>query len=225
MEFTFAKIEASLASMHSVPAEKRQAFTARLKHMQKLGFPPGANTGKGYSVAYKPEHAVLMALALELIQLGLTPERSINIIYRDIRAICRGISDWVRRPPVDGEQNSKFPVLVLDPAVMSVALNAPNAPFRMRSIDAGELAKSLVIEDQNDRRRLSIIKVNALLSQLRHNLAEGQRFDGFDDCLHCWAQATIEKADEYEIARLKRFHQALTARDLQENAPGSDGNS
>lgn len=50
------------------------AFRARLQHLQRNAFPSGVNTGKGKRAAYGWEQLIELSVALDLIDLGLTPD-------------------------------------------------------------------------------------------------------------------------------------------------------
>lgn len=91
MAYGFADIEAALARLHFVAPSRRSAFANRLKHLQRLGFPPGVNTGRGRAADYHPEHLVLLALALELITFGYTPERAKDAIEGSLASLAAGI--------------------------------------------------------------------------------------------------------------------------------------
>jgi hypothetical protein len=79
----FGELEAVLADINGIPSYQRTAFQARLKNFHRLGFPEGIGKGRGKAVVYGPRELVLMALAVELTQLGLTPERVIEVIRED----------------------------------------------------------------------------------------------------------------------------------------------
>lgn len=95
--YQFAQIESALATMHKVATSRRSAFQGRLKHYQKQGFPEGINTGRGRAATYTAIHGIHLAIALEFNELGILPERAINIyksqqIYID-NAIARASHD------------------------------------------------------------------------------------------------------------------------------------
>ena len=87
-ELKLSQVEALLADLHDIGATKRSALRARLKHFQRLGFPQGTNTGKGQAASYGPAECVQLLIAMEFLQLGLTPERAISIIKLDWERVC-----------------------------------------------------------------------------------------------------------------------------------------
>ena len=75
IRLTFGEVEARLARLHEISSEKRTQFQARLRNFQKHGIPAGVGSGRGRAVSYGPGNIIELALALELTQLGLLPER------------------------------------------------------------------------------------------------------------------------------------------------------
>ncbi|WP_422343969.1 hypothetical protein [Parasphingorhabdus sp.] len=82
MEFTYSEILDMLAVKHKIKRDKTTAFRGRLQHFQRLGFPTGANTGKGNMVAYSWRELFLIGLALDCLEIGSTPDRCVNEIVK-----------------------------------------------------------------------------------------------------------------------------------------------
>jgi hypothetical protein len=82
MEFTYSEILDILAIKHKIKRDKTTAFRGRLQHFQRLGFPTGANTGKGNMVAYSWRELFLIGLALDCLEIGSTPDRCVNEIVK-----------------------------------------------------------------------------------------------------------------------------------------------
>lgn len=89
MQFSFGVVEAALAHVHTIREDARSAFSARLKHFQRLGFPPGINTGRGRAASYDIGHLLLLMLALELVQLGIPPERAKEHVEGEVKPYAR----------------------------------------------------------------------------------------------------------------------------------------
>lgn len=83
IRLTFGELEGRLARMHDIAIEKRTQFQARLRNFQKLGLPEDVGGGRGKTVYYGVGHAVELALAVELTQLGLVPERVISVFRQN----------------------------------------------------------------------------------------------------------------------------------------------
>lgn len=78
MNLTYSELEDFLAEMHDVAPEKRIALRGRLKHFQRLGWPAGTNQGKGARVQYGLGQTLSLSIGMEMLQLGLTPERVVQ---------------------------------------------------------------------------------------------------------------------------------------------------
>lgn len=100
MDYVFSDLLNAFAELHCVADNKRPAFIARLQHMQKMKFPPGTNAGRGRAAKYRAEHALLVAIALELNQFGLTPDKATKIIYRSLGFLCEGILETLDPTPI-----------------------------------------------------------------------------------------------------------------------------
>lgn len=76
VSLTFGELEAMLAAVHDIDQTKRTAFQSRLKNFHRLKYPIGFRASKGRATAYSALQVIDMALAVELTQLGLPPERA-----------------------------------------------------------------------------------------------------------------------------------------------------
>lgn len=74
--WTFGELEAVLANVHGIDQTKRTAFQSRLKNFHRLRYPVGFQAVKGKAATYTPLQIIEMALAVEMTQLGLPPERA-----------------------------------------------------------------------------------------------------------------------------------------------------
>lgn len=86
--FSFGQIEELLALAHRIDPAKRTAFQGRLKHLQRWEFPTGEKPGKGKAIRYSVEHLYMMVLALELIQSGMPPKLSADLVRDNWRELC-----------------------------------------------------------------------------------------------------------------------------------------
>lgn len=77
---TFGKVVGGLATLVGVVPDRRDRFQARLKQLQRMGFPPGVNVGRYAKASYGPGQVIQLAAALELIQTGFSPERAIKTV-------------------------------------------------------------------------------------------------------------------------------------------------
>lgn len=81
--WTFGELEAVLANVHGIDQTKRTAFQSRLKNFHRLGYPLGFRAVKGKAATYTPLQIIEMALAVEMTQLGLPPERASWVLIRN----------------------------------------------------------------------------------------------------------------------------------------------
>lgn len=83
MAWTFGELEGVLASIHYIDQSKRTAFQSRLKNFHRLGYPLGFKAVKGKAATYTPLQIIEMALAVEMTQLGLPPERASFVLIHN----------------------------------------------------------------------------------------------------------------------------------------------
>lgn len=180
---TFGELEASLAAIHDIADTKRTAFQARLKNFHRLGYPVGLKTTKGKAATYSPGQVVEMALALELTELGLPPERVVRVLtlnwYPTAMAISIAARALLERPHgfdehevKEGDPPSMF--LFFDPAALTPLTNADVTitPDLDQAADTFFYGGEAVVKDNIVRwtsgatNRISIINVTALIDHL-----------------------------------------------------------
>jgi hypothetical protein len=91
IRLTFGEVEARLARIHEISNEKRTQFQARLRNFQKHGIPAGVGSGRGRVALYEPGQVLELALALELTQLGLLPERISHVFEHNKFPISQAV--------------------------------------------------------------------------------------------------------------------------------------
>lgn len=82
MALSFGQVEEVLATANNIASERREAFQSRLKQWQKMGFPEGVNVGRGLRAKYGAKQLFQLAFCIRLMALGLTPERSQEVIVK-----------------------------------------------------------------------------------------------------------------------------------------------
>lgn len=108
MEFTYKEIQDILSHKHHIASTSLTAFRGRIKHMQRLGFPSGVNTGKGRPASYTWRELLLIGLAFEYLEIGSTPDRSIAEIIKIEDMLLVGLSRVIlaaEQPDGSGEVN------------------------------------------------------------------------------------------------------------------------
>lgn len=91
VELAYADVEQVLARLSRIADDKRTAFKARLKHLQRLGFPAGANTGSGKRAVYDADMLFQLVMAVELIQCGLPPKLIVTVLNDNWPATQHGL--------------------------------------------------------------------------------------------------------------------------------------
>lgn len=72
----FGTAEDILCDHFRIGEDNRSKFRARLKQLQRMGFPDGINVGRAVNAKYGPTQIFQLAFALEMISFGMTPERA-----------------------------------------------------------------------------------------------------------------------------------------------------
>ena len=103
MELTYGELELFLAEIHKAAPEKRTALKGRLKHFQRLGWPEGTNKGKGARVKYGFGQTMMLAMGMELLQLGLTPERVVLQLRYSGGYLADGFAEALKQHGSDGD--------------------------------------------------------------------------------------------------------------------------
>jgi hypothetical protein len=90
MELSFKEIEEVFAARYGI-RPPTIAFRGRLQHLQRGGFPTDVNTGKGKKATYGWRQVIQLSVALDLLDLGLTPEVAKALVLANeprIRTAC-----------------------------------------------------------------------------------------------------------------------------------------
>lgn len=126
INFRFGWLEARLAEMHEIDSGDRTKFQARLKNLHRLGFPSGMNTSPGKATLYNEGQIVQMAIAVEMMAAGLSPERLIEVYrlnqYPILMAIQMGATALIAHPQgfdpkvVDPENDPLSMFVFFDPS-------------------------------------------------------------------------------------------------------------
>jgi hypothetical protein len=87
----FGKVSDALASLIGVASGREDRFQARLKQLQRMGFPPGVNVGRYAKARYDGSQLLQLAVALELLQVGLSPERATKTVLKWWDGIRRAV--------------------------------------------------------------------------------------------------------------------------------------
>lgn len=167
MEFDYGQIEDFLATSHGVAPTKRAALKGRLKNFQRLSWPEGTNRGKGAKVRYTVRQALSLALALEMTQLGLSPE----VLIQHMRLAGSLVPGGFLHALDTFEQNHGATYLILFPETLRSFRN-PEEPGNSGSavIATQEEFPAILRSSIFQVNRFSFIDLTSVLSGLIINL-------------------------------------------------------
>ncbi len=92
----FADVLARIAKAHAVAPENFTRLSARVKHLQKQGFPAGTNTGRGIAAEYDESHLIQIYIVMEICSAGATPEAAIELFNSHRIALLQAFEDGER---------------------------------------------------------------------------------------------------------------------------------
>lgn len=111
---TFGQVEAILAEMEGVHNDRRGAFQSRLKQWQKMKFPQGVNVGRGVKAPYGADQLFQLVYMVELLRIGLTPDRAIEIVTAAWDTIRTGLTETVYCHAGDSSDHIHYVTLQID---------------------------------------------------------------------------------------------------------------
>jgi hypothetical protein len=156
-----------LAAMHGVQTSKMGALAARSRHFKRLGFPVGANVGKGRASAYGPEQIIGLLLAFEISQFGTNPEQVVKILIGNPTLPVQVAAHFIDQ--AKGNEKPNF-IVHLDPHAMSgLGDGEGNDPRDISQTDALDFAdRFLTGENRFYWRRRALIDTGQMLAQATH---------------------------------------------------------
>jgi RmuC family len=208
IRFRFGALEARLADMHEIDSAMRSKFQARLKNLHRLGYPAGIGGTAGKATLYDEGQAAQMALAVELTQLGLPPERLIEVYERNSypihMAIVMASRALLQHPDgFDANEVSKSDPLSMflffDPAALAPLMTGHGQDEDRASASffyggSGIVTENLVRWTTGASRRISLINVTTMLWDLAEPLGKsGQEI--FLNAVNRWADVQVRGGD------------------------------
>lgn len=110
MDLSFKQLEKVFAERFAIGEDRAVAFRARLQHLQRQGIPEGVNTGRGTRANYGWKQVIQLMVALDMIDLGLTPEVAIRRVKQNTDQLVATI----RRVVLRFETQSKLEKAILN---------------------------------------------------------------------------------------------------------------
>lgn len=196
MSFSFANVEAALALSHDIAPSKRSAFANRLKHLQKLGFLPEIRTGRGKAADYKGHHIFLLGLALQFIEMGLTPERTIFAIEQEMDLFVIPTRLAIATLAKEKDPHPffvRFDPSSLDSLRYDNAVHAPTTAFYSGSGSLAESIKGMATRAP----RLALINITSLVSDTFSSLHEidPKLAERYELELQAWLESHLEHGE------------------------------
>ena len=152
MKFGFKELDQVLAASNNVPEEGRSRFAARLRNLFRLGL--NLPTGRGgQRTNYGPEDLLKMALAVELLQIGLLPEKVIDAVARNWPEFRYKIAQ-ARLSRLNGRPVSTY--MVFEPALMTMGRELSHGNFNRMVAAAQSIFQSRIIRSF---RRAAVINI------------------------------------------------------------------
>jgi hypothetical protein len=217
-KWTFGELESMLSHIHEIDDTRRTAFQARLKNFHRLHYPLGFKSEKGKTSYYSPSDFFQMALALELTQLGLPPDRTVNVLVRGMFATCMAVrmaaSSLIRAPKgayTDADAPEQpLPVFVFfDPAALSTLMSgydyriAPDLDAATNSYFYGGID---VVRDNisnwtgGDTPRMCTVNITTLIDIITGRLSSIEFRSAFFDQLIVWSTEYTKSRPVEQIA-------------------------
>lgn len=207
MQITYRELEDFIAEIHKVALDKRTALKGRLKHFQRLGWPAGTNKGKGARVNYGIGQTMSLAIGMEMLQLGLTPERVVEQAGHAGGALSQGFFEaFVNRAEDDEPIYYMF-----DPETLGSLRDAEFEKSRtgLHSVivSASDVRNALRLASTHWTRRLALINITAILEDYISYFGDKglSSPDALAEPLERWQELQKGKFDRYIAAIL---HQA-----------------
>lgn len=174
------------------------AFLGRFQHLQRLRLVEGINPGRGRQAAYRANQVMVIALAMQLLQLGLSPERAVRIIQdnRDCVRLAIGLA-------VPSAEKLAPAFLYLDPALLTAlgdhGSDSDHAELTFHYAGEGTLREMIdrfMVE--GDVARIAIVNVKGTIAAIKDAMWNHELM---------LDRAAADKSEEGTMA--PAFHRAL----------------
>ncbi len=194
---TFSQVETTLASHLGVKEQHRDKFRARLKQLQRSGWPTGVNTG-GKRPKYEARQLLELALVLELLECGISPERAVRLI--------EGWWDSVRKAFLQARSNSDEQIMLGFFQTHFTGLSLQNGEADIGEPEGGAFIFSVTTDETFEERAnlqqwLSAPRYIAInVSRVLFGLTAGLRAAGAESAF-VWAQTEAWRKDRENLGR------------------------
>lgn len=160
---SFSQAAELLQGVHAIAPHSIGTFRARLKHLQRLGFPSGINTGKGKAAEYGWREIILIEIAIQFIELGISPEHTRKICVDYEQTIINNIVEFLNSEEFV-DHNQRFLVINIS--------SIDHLKFEYERFDPIEILNKTdlisLFDFSNEilRQRISIINIMAVFGRI-----------------------------------------------------------
>lgn len=147
MSLTFAQAQFALAFVNDIDPARADAFEARLKQWQKMGFPEGVNVGRGQRAAYGATQVHQLLFMLKLLQVGLTPERAQKVVLSGWEAFKDAITETLLCM-ANGEEHLHYCLIQLDAMSELKKGNADHMHIFVDTFTSDEMVDAFLTDDE-----------------------------------------------------------------------------
>jgi hypothetical protein len=161
LDWTWRQLEATFAQVHDVALECRPAFNAKLRHLQRCGVLGKQNPGRGTAAVYGVTQVISMGFALELLQLGLTPELAAQVVERHWSELLEKSLLAAEDAQEPTRRNFDGRLLIFDPAGLAYLQRKRSSSDRASTsqIDPDELSR---------RDHVDVVSIERLIQNIIH---------------------------------------------------------
>jgi hypothetical protein len=189
----YRAVEQLIADLHAIDPNKTGTLRARLKHLKRLGFPDGVNTGRGVPAQYRISEIAQLLLAFELLRSGLPPERIVRLIRNAGTLIPKNFSLGTRKFQSLGSREEDLFAIINPDALSDIAV-APSSDTAYPALYFS-FSCDLAVDFREDvaLRTVVLINVTRLLGDADEILQSNSFIEPgeFDREIESWARTEI----------------------------------
>tara|TARA_Y100000815_G_scaffold251807_1_gene255531 strand:+ start:496 stop:1104 length:609 start_codon:yes stop_codon:yes gene_type:complete len=166
-----------LADAMEMPDEKRSALLGRFQHLQRLKLVEGVNPGRGRAAEYNALQVLVFSVAFQMLQLGMTPERCVDVLRQHQDLLRLAISLAVQEPGTISPALLWFDPSILNRSAKAGEYDLAEATFNYGGAGTGrEVFEIFFVEGMVQR--MAFISVSGTLWHLVSAIEGGARTRG-----------------------------------------------
>lgn len=87
-------VEEVIARRFAIAERGRTALRGRLEHLRRLGTPKGVQKGQGRAAVFGWDEVLQLAVAVELLNIGMTPDHAHNVVQSGVPDLLQGFAHF-----------------------------------------------------------------------------------------------------------------------------------